>query len=165
LLTHLLLDLLKASAPARVVNITSEAQRNGKIDFSDLQGERKYSGMKAYCQSKLANVIFTYELARRLEGTGVTVNCVHPGSVRSNFGRGSGGFMAVMVRILAPFMLSPKEGAKTPIYAASSPELERVTGKYFIKQAEAESSRDSHDVDIAQRLWNVSVKLVGLSQA
>ncbi len=159
LLTTLLLDLLKASAPSRIVNVTSEAQRAGKINFSDLQGENRYSGMKAYSQSKLANVLFTYELARRLAGTGVTVNCVHPGTVRTNFGRESGGFMSVAVRVAAPFMLTPEAGARTVVYAASSHAVENVSGKYFIKEAEAKSSRDSYDPEIAKRLWDISTEL------
>lgn len=164
LLTNLLLPLLNASAPSRIVNVTSEAQGRGHINFEDLNGQQKYSGWKAYSQSKLANVLFTYELARRLKGTGVTANCVHPGTVRTNFGRESEGIMAVMVRIATPFMLSPQAGAKTVIWLASAPEVDHLTGKYFIKQAEAKSSRDSYDLEIAQRLWNVSAELTGLNQ-
>lgn len=165
LLTNLLLDLLKSSAPSRIVNVTSEAQGRGHINFDDLQGVRNYSGMKSYPQSKLANVLFTYELARQLEGTGVTANCVHPGAVRTNFGRHSGGIMGVMVRIFAPFMLSPEEGAKTVIWLASSPEVERISGKYFIKQSESKSSKESYDLNIARRLWEVSTELTALGQA
>ena len=159
MLTNQLLELLKLSAPSRIVNVTSEAQRAGKINFSDLQGGNRYSGMKAYSQSKLANVLFTYELARRLAGTGVTVNCVHPGTVRTNFGRESGGFMSVAVKIAGPFMLTPEEGARTVVYAASSPAVESVSGKYFIKEAEAKSSRDSYNPEIAGRLWDISARL------
>jgi NAD(P)-dependent dehydrogenase (short-subunit alcohol dehydrogenase family) len=159
LLTNLLLDLLKANAPSRIVNVASEAQRGGHINFGDLQGMHNYWGMKSYPQSKLANVLFTYELARRLEGTGVTANCVHPGTVRTNFGRQNGGIMAVMVRIFSPFMLSPKEGAKTVIWLASSPEVEHISGKYFVKQSERKSSKESYDLNIASRLWEVSSEL------
>ena len=163
LLTNLLLELLKASAPSRIVNVSSEAQSRGHINFSDLQGERKYSGWKSYPQSKLANVLFTYELARRLKGTGVTVNCVHPGGVRTNFGRKNGGLMGVAVKAFAPFMLSPEEGAKTVSWLASSPELEHLTGKYFAKQSEMKSSRESYDLEVARQLWEVSSELVGLA--
>lgn len=164
LLTEVLLPSLKASMPSRIVNVTSEAQRSGHIDFEDLNGERKYSGWKAYPQSKLANVLFTYQLARRLEGTGVTANCVHPGTVRTDFGRKSGGIMAALVRIAAPFMLSPEAGARTVIWLASAPEVEQITGRYFIKEAEAKSSRESYDLEVAQRLWNVSAELTGFNQ-
>ena len=164
LLTNLLLDILKASAPSRIVNVTSEAQRTGMIDFDDLQGERRFSGTRAYPQSKLANVLFTYELARRLDGTEVTATCVHPGAVRTNFGRGSRGLMAFAVRIFAPFMLSPEEGARTVIHLASSPDLEGVSGKYFAKLKEIRSSKDSYDQQIARRLWMVSAELTGLKE-
>ena len=165
LLTNLLLELLKASAPSRIVNVSSEAQRTGHINFSDLQGERNYGGWKSYPQSKLANVLFTYELARRLQGTGVTANCVHPGTVRTNFGRKNGGLMGVAVKAFAPFMLSPEEGAKTVIWLASAPELEHVTGKYFAKQSERKSSRESYDLQVAKQLWDVSSELVGLTHS
>jgi NAD(P)-dependent dehydrogenase (short-subunit alcohol dehydrogenase family) len=164
LLTNLLLDLLKASAPSRIVNVASVWQGRG-MNFDDLQGARKYSGMKSYPQSKLANVLFTYELARRLEGTGVTANCVHPGTVRTNLWRQSGSIMAPMVRILVPFMLSPEEGAKTVIWLASSPEVDRISGRYFIKQTERKSSKQSYDLDAAQRLWKISSDLTAPSYA
>lgn len=159
LLTSLLLDRLKESAPSRVVNVASEAHWRGHIDFSDLQGVNRYSGWRAYGQSKLANILFTYELARRMAGTGIAANCVHPGLVRTNFGREGGGWMSVAVRVAAPFMLSPEEGARTVLYAASSPSLEYVTGKYLIRETEAESSRESHDVDVSRRLWETSTEL------
>jgi retinol dehydrogenase-12 len=163
LLTNLLLDELKANAPSRIVNVSSNAHGSGHIDFGNLQGERKYSGMSSYAQSKLANVLFTYELARRLDGTGVTVNCVHPGTVRTNFAHNSGGLMAVGVSIAAPFMLSPEAGARTVVWLASSPEVEHVTGKYFIKQSERRSSKESYDADIAKHLWEVSSELTSLT--
>ena len=165
LLTNLLLESLKGSAPSRIVNVTSEAHRTGHVNFDDLQGERRYWGMKSYPQSKLANVLFTYELARRLKGTEVTANCVHPGTVRTNFGRNSGGFMALAVRIFAPFMLSPEDGAKTVVWLASSPEVEHVTGMYFEKQSERKSTKESYDLNVARRLWEVSSELTGLAQA
>jgi retinol dehydrogenase 14 len=163
LLTNLLLDVLKASAPSRIVNVSSGDHSNGTIDFEDLQGEEVYKGAKAYSQSKLANVLFTYELARRLEGTGITVNCLHPGAgVRTNFGSGVGGIFGVMVRALRPLMISPEEGAETSIYLASSPEVEGVSGRYFVKKAEAPSSDASHDERIARRLWEASAELTKL---
>jgi len=162
LLTNLLLDVLERSAPSRVVNVSSGAQSNGTIDFDGLQGEKGYKGTKAYSQSKLANVLFTYELARRLEGTGVTANCVHPGAVRTNFGSGSSGLFGFMVRASRPLMISPEKGAETSIYLASSPEVEGVSGKYFIKKAEARSSDESYDETVARRLWEVSAELTNL---
>jgi retinol dehydrogenase-14 len=162
LLTNLLLDMLKASAPSRIVNVSSGAQSNGSIDFDDLQGEKEYKGTKAYSQSKLANVLFTYELARRLEGTGVTANCLHPGAVRTNFGSGSSGVFGFMVRVLRPLMISPEKGAETSIYLASSPEVEGLSGRYFVKKAETRSSDESYDERIARRLWEVSAELTNL---
>jgi NAD(P)-dependent dehydrogenase (short-subunit alcohol dehydrogenase family) len=159
LLTNLLLDLLKASAPARIVNIASEAHRGSRIDFDNLRGEKNYGGMQAYSQSKLANILFTYELARRLEGSGVTVNCVHPGVVRTNFGRGTGGYMSLVMRALAPFLRSPKKGAETAIYLASAKSLEHVTGKYFSDLTEKKSSKVSYDIALADQLWKVSDQL------
>ncbi len=159
LLTHLLLDLLKASAPSRAVNVSSSAHEGGRIDFDDLQGEGKYSGFRAYGQSKLAQVLFTYELARRLEGSGVTVNACHPGVIRTNFGRDDWPWIVHLVR---PFFKSPKKGAETPIYLASSPEIEGVTGKYFVKRAPRRSSPASLDVDVARRLYETSLRLAGL---
>jgi retinol dehydrogenase 14 len=165
LLTNLLLDVLKASAPSRIVNVSSGDHSNGTIDFDDLQGEKGYKGPKAYSQSKLANVLFTYELARRLEGTGVTANCLHPGGrmpVRTNFGSGVSGVFGLMVRALRPLMISPEQGAETSIYLASSPEVEGVSGKYFVKKTEARSSDESYDEKIARRLWQVSAELTNL---
>jgi retinol dehydrogenase-14 len=163
LLTNLLLEVLKASAPARIINVSSGAQSGGTINFNDLQGEREYSGTRAYSQSKLANVLFTYELARRLQGTGVTANCLHPGAVRTNFGRGSSGFFGFMVKALRPFMIGSEKGAETSIYLASSLEVEGISGKYFVKKAETESSKESYDEEIAQRLWQVSADLTNIS--
>ncbi len=162
LLTNLLLDVLRASAPSRIVNVSSGDHSNGTIDFDDLQGEKGYKGTKAYSQSKLANVLFTYELARRLEGTGVTANCLHPGAVRTNFGSGSSGFFGFMVRALRPLMISPEKGAETSIYLASSPEVEGVSGRYFVKKAEARSSDVSYDERLARRLWEVSAELTNI---
>jgi len=133
LLTKLLLDVLKASAPSRIVNVASGDHSNGTIDFDNLQGEKEYKGPKAYSQSKLATVLFTYELARRLEGTGVTANCLHPGVVGTNLGSGVSGVFGFMVRALTPLMKSPEKGAETSVYLASSPEVEGLSGRYFVK--------------------------------
>jgi retinol dehydrogenase 14 len=165
LLTKLLLDVLKASAPSRIVNVASGDHSNGTIDFDDLQGEDGYKGPKAYSQSKLANVLFTYELDRRLEGAGVSANCLHPGGripVRTNFGSGVSGVFGLMVRALRPLMISPEKGAETSIYLASSPEVEGLSGRYFVKKAEARSSDESYDAGLAKRLWEVSAELTNL---
>ena len=156
----LLLDVLKAGAPSRIVNVSSGEQRNGTIDFDDLQGEKGYKGAKAYSQSKLATVLFTYELARRLEGTSVTANCLHPGAgVRTNLGSGVSGVFGFAVRALTPLMKSPEKGAETSVYLASSPEVEGLSGRYFVKKAEARSSDVSYDERIARRLWEASAEL------
>ena len=162
LLTNLLLDRLKAGAPSRIVNVASGEQRNGTIDFDDLQGEKGYTGAKAYSQSKLATVLFTYELARRLEGTGVTANCLHPGVVGTTLGSGVSGAFGFMVRALMPLMQSPEKGAETSVYLASSPEVEGSSGGYFAKKAEARSSDVSYDERIARRLWEASAELTNL---
>jgi retinol dehydrogenase-14 len=159
LLTDMLLDVLEASAPSRIVNVSSGEQGTATIDFDDLQGEKGYKGAKAYGQSKLATVLFTYELARRLEGTGISANCLHPGVVGTNFGSGVSGAFGVMVRALRPLMLSPEKGAETSVYLASSPEVEGLSGGYFVKKAEARSSDTSYDERIARRLWEVSAEL------
>jgi NAD(P)-dependent dehydrogenase (short-subunit alcohol dehydrogenase family) len=160
LLTNLLLDLLKSSAPSRIVNVSSGDHSNGTIDFDDLQGEKGYKGAKAYSQSKLANVLFTHELARRLEGTGVTANCLHPGAgIRTNFGSGVSGVFGFVVRAMKPLMMSPEKGAETSVYLAYSQEVESLNGRYFVKNAEARSSAASYDERIARRLWEVSAKL------
>jgi NAD(P)-dependent dehydrogenase (short-subunit alcohol dehydrogenase family) len=164
LLTNLLLPRLQASAPARVVTVSSGAQAMGRIDFDDLQGERDYRGQRAYNQSKLANVLFTYELARRLEGTGVTATVLHPGVVRTAFGQeDSGRWMGLMLPVVRPFMKSPEEGARTSVHLASSPEVEGVTGQYFVNERPARSSRASYDQAAAARLWDISERLVHLA--
>jgi NAD(P)-dependent dehydrogenase (short-subunit alcohol dehydrogenase family) len=164
LLTNLLLDLMKASAPSRIINVSSRTERRARINFDDLQGENKFKGMRAYSQSKLANVLFTYELARRLKETGVRANCVQPPLVRSNLGRGRVGITGVVVRTLAsPFMVSPEKGARTVIYLASSPDLRGANGKCFANLQEVKSSTDSYDEEIAQHLWKVSAELTSLS--
>ena len=162
LLTDLLLDVLKASAPSRIVNVASGEQRNGTIDFDDLQGEKLYKTAKAYGQSKLATVLFSYELARRLEGTGVSANCLHPGVVGTNLGSGVSGVFGFTVRALTPLMKSPEKGAETSVYLASSPDVEGLSGRYFVKKTEARSSEVSHDQRLARRLWGVSADLTNL---
>ncbi|HEX3344115.1 MAG TPA: SDR family oxidoreductase [Polyangiaceae bacterium] len=161
LLTRELLDVLQATPGARIVNVSSEAHRGARMRWEDLQFERtRYSGFKAYGQSKLANVLFTYELARRLEGTGVTANCLHPGVIGSGFGRTYGSALSILVKIARPFLLSPEEGARTSIYLASSPEVEGVTGKYFSKCKPVQSNALSYDVQSRQKLWSLSEQLV-----
>lgn len=165
LLTHELHDLLVASAPARVVTVSSGAQAMGRIDLDDLQGERSYNGQRAYNQSKLANVLFTYELARRLDGTGVTANVLHPGVVRTSFGlEDSSRWMRLMLPLARPFMKTPAQGAATSVYLASSPEVARVSGAYFANQRAKKSSRASYEGDVARRLWEASAELVGIGQ-
>lgn len=159
LLTNLLLDLLKSSAPSRIINVTSEAHRGAEIDFEDLMQEKKYSAFKAYHQSKLANVLFTYQLAKLLEGTGVTVNCLHPGVARTGFGKDMGGLFSIGVKLAGPFMMRPAKSAQALVYMASAPELEKVSGKHFAKGKEKGSSRESHDTHAAERLWQVSEEL------
>jgi retinol dehydrogenase-14 len=165
LLTNLLLDLLRASAPARIVNVTSGAQAVGDIHIDDLQFQRRYRGQPAYNQSKLANVLFTYELARHLAGSGVTVNCVHPGVVRTNFGRDDmGSVMRLLTPLVRPFMRTPEQGADTAVWLASSPEVEGVTARYYARRRARRSSRRSYDTELARRLWQVSEELTGLRQ-
>jgi NAD(P)-dependent dehydrogenase (short-subunit alcohol dehydrogenase family) len=161
LLTNLLLERLLASAPARIVTVSSGAQSMGKIDFEDLMGEEKYSGSRAYNQSKLANVMFTYELARRLEGTGVTATALHPGLTSTAFS-GEDPSMGLLVKVLRPFMKRPARGAETPIFLASSADVEGVTGKYFSGRKATRSRESSYDASAAARLWQVSADLVGL---
>jgi NAD(P)-dependent dehydrogenase (short-subunit alcohol dehydrogenase family) len=166
LLTNLLLDRLKQSAPARVVTVSSEAQAMGRIDFDDLQGERSYSGSRAYGQSKLANVLFTYELARRLQSTSVTANALHPGVVNTSFGgEDPGTVQRLLVPFIRPLMKTPAQGAATSVQVASSPDLRQVTGVYFAKGKPKRSSRRSHDEATAARLWQVSADLVDLTAA
>ena len=164
LLTSLLLDVLKASAPARIVNVSSGAHQGATINFDDLHGKDGYRGMGAYGQSKLANVLFTNELARRLEGTGVTVNSLHPGVVRTHFGRNNAGIFGALFGVFQvvarPFLLTPARGAETSIYLASSPEAEGVTGKYFVKKQAVPSNDVSYDAEVAKRLWQVSEAMV-----
>lgn len=164
LFTNLLLEKLKQSGPARIVNVSSGAQAVGRIDFTDLQGERSYSGQRSYNQSKLANVLFTYSLADRLAGTKVTANALHPGVVETNFGTEDPGRMqAFLMPLVRRWMKTPEQGARTSVYLASAPELENVTGQYFANSAAKKSSRRSYSRTDADRLWQVSATLVGLA--
>jgi NAD(P)-dependent dehydrogenase (short-subunit alcohol dehydrogenase family) len=162
LLTNLLLDRLKTSASARIINVSSEAHRGARLDFANLQGQHSYRGWRAYARSKFANILFTYELARRLEGTGVVSNVLHPGFVATNFGRNNRGITAVFWRILQLAAISPEQGAETIIYLASSAEVKGITGRYFVKKKAVRSSEASYDRAAAERLWQVSAELTGL---
>ncbi len=164
LLTELLLDTLKASAPARIVNVSSAAHRGGKIDFDDLQSARGYTAMQVYGKSKLANLLFTQELARRLEGTGVTVNALHPGFVNSGFAKNNAGLAFKVFGLISPLMArSPDKGAETSVYLASAPEVQGVTGKYFSDCREAQTAPQALDSAAAKRLWAVSAEMVHIT--
>ena len=161
LLTNLLLDRIKAAAPARIVNVASVAHRGTTLDFEDLQNEKGFRGMRAYGQSKLCNILFTRELARRLEGTGVTANALHPGTVRTGVAKETG-ILGLGFRLASPFFLSPAKGARTSIYLASSPDVERKTGGYWVRCKQVKPAAPALDDDAARRLWEVSADLVGL---
>jgi len=163
LLTNLLLDVLKASAPARIVNVSSESHEAGYIKMDDLQAKKGYRPMRVYGPAKLALVLFTYELARRLQGTGVTANCLHPGFVATNFAqRDLWPIARTAAKLVLFFGISPEEGAKTSIYLASSPDVEGITGKYFVKSIPKRSTSISYDESLQQQLWEESAKLVNL---
>jgi NAD(P)-dependent dehydrogenase (short-subunit alcohol dehydrogenase family) len=166
LLTNLLLDKLKASAPARIVNVSSGAHESGYLRMDDLQLEKGYRLMHAYGQSKLAVVLFTYELARKLQGTGVTANCLHPGFVATNIGQNGVGPVGrrIVKLIFSTGGISPEEGAKTSLYLASSPEIEGITGKYFVKCIPVRSAPISYDETLQRQLWDESAKLVNLHE-
>jgi NAD(P)-dependent dehydrogenase (short-subunit alcohol dehydrogenase family) len=158
LLTHLLMHMLKASAPARVVTVSSMVHRGAQIDFSDLQSERRYSPTPVYSFTKLANVLFTYELSRRLEGSGVTANCLHPGVISTSLYRNYMGSSS-------PGGAGDAElarGAATSVYLASSPEVEGVSGRYFSNSQEHASSAESHDPETARKLWQISAEMTGI---
>lgn len=165
LLTNLLLDTLQHSAPARIVNVSSEAHRTTRMNFDDLQARQRYRGFQVYGQSKLANILFTIELARRLEGTGVTVNALHPGVVATGFGVNNRGWIGLVFGVLLrPFIRTPEQGAETSIYLAASPEVEAVSGLYFANKRPARPSAAARDLAAAQRLWSSSVELTKLSR-
>jgi NAD(P)-dependent dehydrogenase (short-subunit alcohol dehydrogenase family) len=162
MLTLLLLDRIKQSAPARIVNVASNAHRWGSINFDDLGGAQSFRSSRIYGQSKLANILFTYELARHLEGTGVTVNCAHPGAVATGLGANNGMLAKLLMPVIGLFMRSPEQGAATQIYLAASSEIEGVSGKYFVDCKPAQSSAESYDGAIARRLWDVSAEMTGI---
>lgn len=163
-LTDFLRDRLKASAPARVVNVASEAHRGASLAFDDLQTMRGYSGWLAYKRSKLCNILFTRALARRLAGSGVTANALHPGFVATNFGNNNSGVFRFGVGIAKRFMaIPPAEGAKTPVYLASAPEVANLSGLYFDKCAAREPSAEAQDDETAERLWHESVRMAAIA--
>ena len=163
LLTNLQLDLLKASAPSRIINVSSVGHYNGHINFDDINLEKEYGGWKAYGQSKLALVLFTHELAKKLQGTGVTVNAVHPGTVATNIWSRPLGPVGFIMALPKLFMTSPDQGAETIVYLASSPDAKGLNGEYLEKLKVKKSSDESYNEEIAQRLWDVSAKLTHLS--
>ncbi len=161
LLTTLLLDRLKASAPARIVNVSSDAHRAGRVNFDDLQNRQKYSGFPVYAESKLLNILFTRELARRLAGSGVTVNVLHPGFVRTNFGKTNTGLLAILFGLFSRlFAISPEKGAETSIYLATSPEVAGVSGQYFSNKKAVAPASQAQDEESARRLWAESERIV-----
>lgn len=161
-LTGLLVEMLKANAPARVVNVSSQVHAGATIDFEDLQSVREYGRTRVYGKTKLANILFTYELARRLEGTGVTVNCLHPGVVATNLLADAGGLPRKLKAVTRIAAVSMEAGARTSLYLASSEEVEGVSGKYFVKQKAVLSSSESYDEEAARCLWDSSCKMTGL---
>jgi NAD(P)-dependent dehydrogenase (short-subunit alcohol dehydrogenase family) len=163
LLTRLVLDLVKRAAPSRIINVSSNAHLTGKLDPDDLMQARRYTAFGAYAASKLANLYFTYELARKLDGTGVTVNTVHPGTVASNFFNNNGVLARLAMTALKPFFLTSAQGAETSVFLASSPQLEDVTGRYFYRRRQEASSPRSHEPGAARALWTASEKLTGIS--
>jgi NAD(P)-dependent dehydrogenase (short-subunit alcohol dehydrogenase family) len=162
LLTNLLLPRLRECAPARIVTVASDAHRFVRgIRFDDLGFEKSYGWTKSYGQSKLANILFTYELARRLDGSGVTANCLHPGAVSTALGMNNGGLARAVIALVRPFFKTPEQGAQTSVYLATAPEVEGVSGKYFSNCRVHRSSKASHDAAAAARLWGVSAAMTG----
>jgi NAD(P)-dependent dehydrogenase (short-subunit alcohol dehydrogenase family) len=165
LLTNLLLPTLTASAPARVITVTSDAHSAARLDLTDPNLEHGWDSWRSYANSKLANILFTRELARRLDGTGVTANCAHPGVVRTGFGRESRSLLKLGITIARPFMLSPERGADTIVYLASSPDVAGQTGGYYVKRQRREPSAAARDDAAARELWKLSEKMTGLAPA
>ena len=163
LLTGLLLPRLRAKTPTRIVNVASDSHVSAPIDLDDLQNERRYSVFRVYGQSKSANILWTQELARRLGGAGVTANCLHPGTIRTNLGRGNGVALDLFQRAISLFMKSPDTGAETSIYLATSPDVAEVSGRYFANSREKAPAPHATDPAVARRLWQISEELVGFS--
>ena len=161
-LTCTLIDRLKAAAPSRIVSTASDAHRGARLDFTDLQGEKGYDGYKAYGRSKLCNILFSRELARRLAGTGLTANCLHPGFVATRFGDRAGGVMSLVIRAAKLFAISPQKGADTIVHLASSPEAAGSSGGYFYKCLPATPTAEARDDAAAARLWAESVRIAGV---
>jgi len=162
LLTNLLKDVLSASAPARVINVSSSAHRGARINFEDLHAAKNYNAMRAYGQSKLANLLFTYELDRRWDSSAVSVNALHPGFVSTNLGNGNGWLVSAIARLIMLIGKSAISGSQTTNYLATSSQVTDVSGKYFVEEQEVRSSPTSYDLDVARRLWEVSEELVAL---
>jgi NAD(P)-dependent dehydrogenase (short-subunit alcohol dehydrogenase family) len=163
LLTNLLLDRLAAGVPARVVNVSSGAHQGGTIDFADLQSARRYDPVRVYGRTKLANVLFTYELARRIRATGVTANCLHPGVIATQLLADYMNVPLVGGAVAHTFGAAPAEGADTIVHLAASPDLEHVTGRYFVGSRESRSSPASYDESLQHRLWDESVRLTAVA--
>jgi NAD(P)-dependent dehydrogenase (short-subunit alcohol dehydrogenase family) len=161
-MTHFLRDSLVGGAPSRVVNTSSDAHKGNKLDFNDLQSSNGYRGFKVYGRSKLCNILYTSELARRWAGTGVTANCLHPGFVDTRFGDESGGMFGLVVKVAKLFAISPEKGAETLVCLASSEDVAKITGKYFYKCREATPTKEARDDDAAQKLWEESARLAGI---
>ena len=163
LLTQLLLETLKASAPARIVAVASAQHAGKQVPFDDMTHQKRYKPLQVYAESKLLLIMLTYALARRLQGTQVTANALHPGVVATNFGKAAGGIWPALFTVLAPFQLAPEQGARTAVYLASAPEVANVSGAYFVKAAPARSSPVSSDVAAQERLWALSEQVTGLA--
>jgi NAD(P)-dependent dehydrogenase (short-subunit alcohol dehydrogenase family) len=163
LLTKVLLGAIKKAPAGRIINVASEAHHRGTMSFDDLMGEKKYGGWPAYSMSKLANILFTNELARHLEGTTVTSNALHPGVIASGFGRNNTGIVGFLAKVAAPFLASSENGAKTTVFLATDAAVSAVSGKYFDKSKPKTPSREARDPSVAKRLWDVSEELVARS--
>ncbi|GJD37848.1 SDR family oxidoreductase [Methylobacterium bullatum] len=163
-LTLDLLDLVKASAPARIVNVASMAHKRGRIDLDDIDGARRYGALKAYSQAKLGNVLFTAALARRLAGTDVTANSLHPGVIASGFAGGTGGWFGVSWSLIRPFLSNPADGAATSLHLATSPEVNGVSGLYFSKRRPVPTSRHGRDQALQERVWALSLRQLGRAE-
>ncbi len=163
LLTGLLLDTLKASAPSRIITVASAQHVGKQVPFEDMTHEKGYKPLQVYAESKLMAIMFTYALARHLQGTEVTANALHPGVVATDFGKDAGGMWPAMFTVLSPFGLSPEKGAQTALYLATSPDVANVSGEYFVKSRPARSSKESYDVAAQERLWTLSEQVTGLA--